>query len=180
MSSTDGSHVARILVLVNEFSEPGGEALDGLTKLAKLDFLLRYPAFLETLNERNGVLGDLLTLVSDDERLAVDSPMIRYKYGPWDDRYYGLIGMLVGRGFVEFASGRGRAALRVTDEGRRLARVLSSREEWASVAARARLLRQHYDLPGSELKNLIYATFPKIRELPYRSEISANPGEAHD
>ena len=175
MTATDAAHIARVLLLVNEFSEPGSEALDGLTKLAKLDFLLRYPAFLEALNERNGVPADLLTVVRDAERLAVDSPMIRYKYGPWDDRYYALIGALVGRGFVEYADGRGRASLRVTDSGRRVASDLAAREEWTETAARLKLLREHYDLPGSRLKNMIYDAFPAIRDVAYRSVISANP-----
>lgn len=175
MTGSDAAHVARVLVLVDAFSDPGGAALDGLTKLAKLDFLLRYPAFLEALNERTGVPNDLLTTPSDIERLVVDGPMIRYKYGPWDDRYYGIIGALVGRGFVEYADGRGRAALRVTEAGRRLARDLSSREEWTAIAARVNALREYYDLPGTRLKQLIYDTFPAIRDLAYRAEIDATP-----
>ena len=28
--------------------------------------------------------------------------MIRYKYGPWDDRYYAVIGALVSRGLLRY------------------------------------------------------------------------------
>ena len=41
-------HQARILLLIDAFAGRTG-SMDGLTKLAKLDFLLRYPAFLERL-----------------------------------------------------------------------------------------------------------------------------------
>lgn len=41
-------HATRILLLLNAFAEEGQcGVIDGLTKLAKLDFLLRYPVMLE-------------------------------------------------------------------------------------------------------------------------------------
>lgn len=41
-------HLARLLVLLGEFGGADGTGrVEGLTKLAKLDFLLRYPAMLE-------------------------------------------------------------------------------------------------------------------------------------
>ena len=41
-------HAARLLVLLDAFAESGQDgAIEGLTKLAKLDFLLRYPVMLE-------------------------------------------------------------------------------------------------------------------------------------
>ncbi len=42
VSTIDGE--ARLLLLIDAFSQ-GGSTLQGRTKLAKLDFLLRYPAF---------------------------------------------------------------------------------------------------------------------------------------
>jgi hypothetical protein len=41
-------HAARILVLLQAFSEGNdGGPIEGITKLAKLDFLIRYPVMLE-------------------------------------------------------------------------------------------------------------------------------------
>ena len=41
-------HAARLLVLISAFSgEDHAGSMEGLTKLAKLDFLLRYPVMLE-------------------------------------------------------------------------------------------------------------------------------------
>lgn len=74
-------HVARVLLLINAFSRGAAQRLEGLTKLAKLDFLLRYPVYLEqllTLRER-----PLPASLQPDanERLGLESAMIRYKYG---------------------------------------------------------------------------------------------------
>ena len=41
-------HIARLLILIGTFSGmKGNKTVNGLTKLAKLDFLLRYPIYLE-------------------------------------------------------------------------------------------------------------------------------------
>jgi hypothetical protein len=74
--------------------------LEGLTKLAKLDFLMRYPTFTDQLLRGLGADWELGTEPTDSEELAVESRMVRYKYGPWDDRYYPVLGTLVGLGLA--------------------------------------------------------------------------------
>ena len=79
-------HVARVLLLVAAFSGGASDSLDGLTKLAKLDFLLRYPVYLEkTFDERGKPLAPSLR-PTREERQALESAMIRYKYGPCGGR----------------------------------------------------------------------------------------------
>lgn len=79
-------HIARLLVLLRYFAPYGKKPLSGLTKLAKLDFLLRYPSFTDRLFLSRGVGWPLGAEPSDSEQIAVESRMIRYKYGPWDLR----------------------------------------------------------------------------------------------
>ncbi|MFF2308499.1 hypothetical protein ACFVVP_39115 [Streptomyces sp. NPDC058128] len=57
-------------------------SLDGLTKLAKLDFLLRCPTMLERLLVEQGEGWTTGAEPTSSERLAVESRMTRYKYGP--------------------------------------------------------------------------------------------------
>jgi hypothetical protein len=177
MSESLDAHVARVLLLVDTFSSPSGIGLDGLTKLAKLDFLLRYPVFLESLNARQGVTDPAWEPPREVERQAVESPMMRYKYGPWDDRYYVVVGGLIGRGLAEYIAGRGNVALRVTDEGHRIATTLSQLHAWSDVAARLQCLRRNYDMSGSRLKELIYESFPRLIAQPIGSNIEALPLE---
>ena len=165
------------MLLIGEFSDGPTGNLDGLTKLAKLDFLVRYPAFLEALNQRRSIRDSDWRPPRQVEREAVDSPMIRYKYGPFDDRYYVLIGGLVGRGLAEYGAGRGKVALRLTGAGRALFEQLHHLPAWEEIADRIRFLRRHYDLPGSVLKEAIYAAFPDLVQQPIGSSIEASPQE---
>src|SRR5688572_23862400 len=79
-------HLARILVLLRAFARSEGPALEGITKLAKLDFLLRYPSCLEKALTARGVSPRNIP-IDDFERLTIEARMVRYRYGPWDHRY---------------------------------------------------------------------------------------------
>ena len=167
-------HVARVLLLVAAFSRTSKSKLDGLTKLAKLDFLLRYPVYLERLLDKRE--KPLLTHLrpSPEERQGLESAMIRYKYGPWDDRYYPVVGRLIGTGLATPVPGRGAVALRATEHGQAVAAELAS-ENWAVIAGRAAALKSGLDLSGATLQRLIYDSFPAAVDRPWRSRIE-EPG----
>lgn len=162
-------HEARVLVLVDGFTRSGGR-IDGLTKIAKLDFLLRYPAFTERLAASRGLTMPEEIAPTQAENVAVESRMVRYKYGPWDDRYYPVLGKLIGIGLIEPLPGRGRMAVRVTDAGRTVAAQLRE-AGWDQTWHRARFLKRHFDRPGSTLKDMIYSELPEVVDRPLRSII---------
>lgn len=162
-------HAARLLLLLHAF-ETQRRPMKGLTKLVKLDFLLRYPVFLERLLRSRGLTWSIGTEPTAGERMAVESTMIRYKYGPWDDAYYGVIGSLISRALVE-STDAARTSLRLTADGRRVAAELTHDPAWKAVANRAVLLKRHFDMSGNALKNVIYAELPDAMDRPHRSEI---------
>lgn len=162
-------HAARVLILLAAF-DARQRPLRGLTKLAKLDFLLRYPVFLERLLARRNLAWPTDAAPTANEREAVESTMVRYKYGPWDDAYYGVIGSLVARGLIE-ATDDMLTSLRLTRDGARVAKELAQHPVWRVTARRARVLKSHFDLTGSALKDLIYAELPDAVDRPLRTEI---------
>lgn len=170
-------HQMRILLLVASVAGAAGHQrkLDGLTKLAKLDFLVRYPAVapsvLANLNPNDPQLH--LSQSSDRDPTEVEAPMIRYKYGPWDDRYYPVIGALVGRGLLNYVAGRrGSVALAPTAAGKRLASQVERTEPWAEIADRCHAIAQaSAGLSGNALKDLIYQHLPELMDRPHRQVI---------
>jgi hypothetical protein len=97
--------------------------------------------------------------------------MIRYKYGPWDDRYYPLLGNLVGLGLADVHHKGSSLNIVLTEEGEQKARQMSSTEEWLTVDIRAHMLRLHFNTTGNRLKEMIYEELPDVVALPYRAEI---------
>ncbi|WP_245601597.1 hypothetical protein [Hamadaea tsunoensis] len=149
--------------------------MDGLTKLAKLDFLLRYPALapivLDDLDPEDQMMH--LSELDRAEPTKVEAPMIRYKYGPWDDRYYPVVGALVGRGLLKYAAGRrGSVALVPTAAGRALADTLARTESWSEVSDRCEAIAAATSgLTGSGLKDLIYLRLADLMDRPHRQVI---------
>jgi hypothetical protein len=99
LENNDDLHEGRLLVLLSIFvGRKGKNTINGLTKLAKLDFLLRYPVFLErALRKLN---HSVAVDIAEHERISVESTMVRYRYGPWDFRYRRFINLLVAKGLV--------------------------------------------------------------------------------
>ena len=162
-------HEARILLLIDRFTATK-RGLNGLTKLAKLDFLLRYPAMLDRLLAEDGLHWPQGTQPTSSERRAVESRMTRYKYGPWDQRYYSVLGSLAARDLITY-SGADRAEFRVTADGAIAAATLAETDEWAVVTQRIDLLKRHFNKSGTALKTLIYDRLPDAVDRPWRTEI---------
>jgi len=170
-------HQARVLLLVEAVSRTKGNAgkLDGLTKLAKLDFLLRYPALApEVLDNLDSGDPRLHLAVADSAAPTdVEAPMTRYKYGPWDDRYYAVLGALIGRGLLRYTSARkGSVAVVPTAAGRRLAAQLASSGQWGMIADRgAAIADASAGMTGNALKDLIYQRLADLMDRPHRQVI---------
>jgi hypothetical protein len=165
-------HAARVLLLVDAFSRGKPAGIDGLTKLAKLDFLLRYPALMEILSEVHAEahVPDSLR-ATEQERLAVESRMVRYKYGPWDDRYYPILGILLGTGLVKSTPSRGRLGIAATKEGKQVSSRLSTLPTWRLTANRCAFIYATFNTTGNRLKELIYENLPDVVDRPHRTYI---------
>ncbi|MEV7413864.1 hypothetical protein [Streptomyces sp. NPDC089919] len=96
--------------------------------------------------------------------------MTRYKYGPWDHRYYTVLGSLAARDLITYG-GTDRAEFRITANGAVAAAMLRETDEWAVVAQRIALLKEHFNKSGSTLKTLIYDRLPDAVDRPWRTEI---------
>ena len=61
--------------------------------MAKLDFFVRYPEFFD---EVCAYLGHPISGVA----ITRESGMVRFHYGPWDNRYYQVLAYLEGVGLL--------------------------------------------------------------------------------
>lgn len=163
-------HTARLLLLIHIFGEGSqGSPIEGLTKLAKLDFLLRYPVMLErALKTKNKSTREVH--LENHERSSVESQMVRYRFGPWDHRYREFLNILVAKDLVSINLEGRKVVIGVTDKGRDNAVLLSQHDLFVQYVRRARLLKRHFDLTAMHLVHFIYDTFPEI--------VSLRPNEA--
>ena len=153
-------HAARLLVLIGAFSG----AVEGLTKLAKLDFLLRYPVMLERALAAKGRSTNDVHL-EDYERLSVESQMVRYRFGPWDHRYREFLNIFVGKGLVSVCVEGRKVVIVLRERGQAIASELSEGAPFKAYARRASLLKRHFDVQATTLMRFVYETFPEVISL---------------
>lgn len=160
---------ARLLVLIDAFTSKS-RGLQGRTKLAKLDFLLRYPAFFSRAMADRGVAEDEYETAATEAN-PIEQRMVRYRYGPWDPSYYALLGSLIGRRLVEIRPYKRGLGYATTEAGSELASELRNEPSWKEIAARVTLLRRHMDLSGSGLQKKVYELFPEVAESDWSEEL---------
>lgn len=143
-------HASRLLLLLDVVGVKG--RIEGLTKFAKLDFFVRYPTFFYRLEGRD----------AKDRATAsgADSPMIRYHYGPWDHRYYQVLGYLEGMGAITVTPTRKGYTLELTTAGRALGKALRRKQSFEELIEHMRRVKKKLgSRTGSSLKRLIYEEF---------------------
>jgi len=172
LESNPELHCARLLILLEAFAtDEGTGEVEGVTKLAKLDFLLRYPVMLERALQSKRLSTREVNLL-EHERNSVESKMVRYRFGPWDHRYPRLLSLLQAKGLVQMRMSGITKMVGITARGKELAQQLAGKEEFGDVARRARLLKRHFDMPATRLMRFVYSTFPEIASLEMNAAIS--------
>lgn len=167
----DTAHLARLLALLHSTTRYGDGTIDGLTKLAKMDFLVRYPQYLQRILQATRRRQPSVP-IQDYERHTVESSMIRFRYGPWDARYRRWIALLVSKGLAETYL-RGRTVhVRVTDLGTTVARNLLSQEAFSDIAQRSDIVASTVGrMSGSQLRRLVYQAVPELQGMAWGENI---------
>jgi hypothetical protein len=178
IESQDALHLSRLLVLLYSADArkntiaAKAKAIEGITKLAKLDFLLRYPTNLEralrALGKDHGQVR-----VEPRERTSIETKMIRFRYGPWDARYRRWLGLLSAKGLVSLHLEGNTVQIGLTESGRRLAENLRSEPMYEDLTRRSDIaMKAVGGLTGTKLKEFVYATIPEIIDMKWGDEIS--------
>ena len=165
-------HLTRILILLNIFSKGDSkELIRGLTKLVKLDFLLRYP-----LNLEKALNYDRIRKVDigmkEYEIYNVENKMIRFLYGPWDPKYRDYLNVLIAKKFIIINKIGNTYIINLTPRGIDISNELLNLHELEDYKNRSILLYnkfKHYN--STKIKNFIYKVFPEITTLELGDEI---------
>ena len=145
-------HASRLLLLVHLCGKKN--RISGLTKLAKLDFFVRYPAFFERAASE---LGEVTSQLPN----RVESAMVRHHYGPWDKRYYHVLAVLEGKGLLEVKHAGPRTyVFQLTQKGIEVADSLAANAQFTElVRIITEVGRVFRNTSGSALKGFIYRAF---------------------
>jgi DNA-binding PadR family transcriptional regulator len=150
-------HAGRLLLLLRYCGvtarTDGTSRIDGLTKLAKLDFFVRYPDALRRVAEH-------LKKEAKPVEGTVESPMVRHHYGPWDKRYYQVLPFLEARRLITVQQQSDMIVFSLTEAGKSLAERLGALPAFAKTRQQmAEVKKLLGSKSGNALKTLIYEVF---------------------
>jgi len=171
IENSDDFHLARLLIVMSTASGRTNKPIQGIMKLAKMDFLLRYPSCLARVLEDQGKANHAAT-IPPEQRNTIEAKMVRFRYGPWDSRYRRWIALLVSKDLVEaYLEGR-TVNLRLTERGAALALTLREREEFLELSRRGKMVSAAVGSFGATaLKNYIYRVIPEIIDMKWGKDI---------
>ena len=159
-------HAARLLLLVylcgTKDQASGLYRIVGLTKLAKLDFFVRYPEFFLRAAVYLGKRAEPTAVGS------IESAMTRHHYGPWDARYYQLLAYLEGRELLVVDREAATVIFSLTNEGLGFAKRLSNDPTCRDIGTHMKAVKKVLGLKsGDVLKKLVYELFDQeVTKLP--------------
>jgi hypothetical protein len=130
--------------------------IDGLTKLAKLDFFARYPKFFAAACTAAGVDAPPI-------REGLEAPMVRHHYGPWDKRYYHVLAFLEGAQLLTVeVQPNGSYRFTLTPEGIIRADTLRKQDAFGQLVIQMQHLKRVFGKKsGDTLKRFIYEQFDR-------------------
>jgi hypothetical protein len=170
--NSDELHMARLLLLLKAFDREKDKKVEGIMKLAKLDFLLRYPNCLEKVLEIQKVKNSEEAQIKEYERNTVETKMIRFRYGPWDKRYRRWIGLLVAKGLVTTFVEKKTIYVGITEKGKEIAINLGDTEDFSVLNERSKLIIKAVGtLSATKLKDFVYENFPEILNMKWGEDI---------
>jgi hypothetical protein len=160
-------HAGRLMLLLTICGGPGA-TINGLTKLAKLDFFVRYPDFFAAVTDHAG---------RSERQGAVEAAMVRHHYGPWDKRYYHVLAFLEARGLITVKQVGKAVRLSLTRAGKKAAATLEASGAFQGLTSHMRKVAAEFSsFTGNELKSLIYATFGEdVSDKPLGHVIGSAP-----
>lgn len=162
-------HLARLLILISTLTKQKQiKKIDGITKLVKLDFLLRYPVALKRALDWSGISKTNVFKMEKHEWTSVESTMIRFKYGPWDKRYRLFLAILESYGLLRIEKVKETIYIEITKEGEKIASKLEEQEEFQQYVERSKIIWRNFShMAGSKLKDLMYEIIPEIKTTKY-------------
>ena len=180
VENSDEFNEARLLLLLkaaagkDEIAKP----LEGIMKLAKMDFLLRYPNMLvralNVIGESKKSALAAAAAIPEQDRDTIEARMIRFRFGPWDPRYRRWLSILVAKQLaVVYREGR-TVKIQLSKNGMALSEQLAEAEAFKPLAERAKVVNSAVgNMPSSKITAFVYKIAPEIINMKSSSRRSS-------
>lgn len=162
VESDINTQLARIMILVYSLcGVQNNKKIEGVNKLAKLDFLLKSPLYLKKGLTR---LNTRITIeVKSFESISIESKMNLYRYIPWDENYRKLLNIIIAKGLVNISFEKDDYFIQISNNGIKLVEELKKDRYFKEFFNRSKIISTHFGSYSEEFLNRFFALhFPEI------------------
>ena len=178
VENSDEFNEARLLLLLKAAAgkEEMAKPLEGIMKLAKMDFLLRYPNVLvralNVIGESKKSALAAAAAIPEEDRDTIEARMIRFRFGPWDPRYRRWLSILVAKQLaIVYREGR-TVKIQLSKKGMELAGQLAEAEAFKPLAERAKVVNSAVgNMPSTKITAFVYKIAPEIVNMKWGNAI---------
>ncbi|WP_413302783.1 hypothetical protein AA0X95_24690 [Bacillus sp. 1P10SD] len=174
LDENDELNIIRILILIDKMAGRNQkQTIDGINKLVKLDFLLRYPVALERALMKLKKEMDILKIdIKVYERVSVETNLMHFNYGPWDSRYRRFLTILETKGLITYIISGNTVNVVISQIGHKTVEDISSCSEFQDYVIRSGLIKKNFGSYSSKkLINFFYEVFPEMVTMKQGEEI---------
>lgn len=141
LENHDELHTVRLLILISTLVGKKRETTIQITKLAKLDFILRYPvALYKALNLVS--LKD--ALITESEKNNIESEMLAFNYSPWSSDFRRLLVLLTSRSLISWSSKGNRIELSLTERGKDFYNEVIRYREFTEIVQQSKSIKTNF------------------------------------
>ncbi|MBZ9688443.1 hypothetical protein G9F72_019115 [Clostridium estertheticum] len=169
IDSDDTNNIVRMLMLMYTFAGRNQTGkIEGITKLAILDFLLRYPVALDKALENiesqgNKTIYKKKFKLQSYEVNSIDAKMMKFNFAPWDFKYRRIVHILSAKDLIRINTDGKKTVLVITSKGIDTSNKIKILKDYEYLIVRCSIVKTVFgSWSQKKLIEMIYSTFPEI------------------
>lgn len=174
LEGSDEFHEARLMLLLRAAGGKGQglKPVDGIMKLAKMDFLLRYPNILDralrVIGENKKSAIKLAKMIPEEDKDTIEARMIRFRFGPWDPRYRKWLSVLSSKKMVVVTLEGRTVKISLTDKGVIFCDYLAASDVFDSIVRRSSVVCSLVGgMSSSRITDFVYKVTPELLSMKW-------------
>lgn len=163
--------VVRLLILVNTFTNKTKTVgIDGITKLAVFEFLLKYPYSLQRMVEfeqmqNNKIEKPKIVQFDAYEKESIEANMMALNFAPWSYKYRNEISILSAKNLISISTINKKVNIYITENGANVVNTLLKYQFCKDLENRSKIIKALFKCKSTtKLLDRIYQVFPEILE----------------
>jgi hypothetical protein len=161
LENSDELHCVRLLILIYTLTGKKDGTTIYITKLAKLDFILRYPVVLDKALSLLNIIKK--SSINEAQRNSIESEMLAFSYSPWSSNFRRLLVLLSSRNLIVWRTSGRQIELSSTEVGRNFYRDAIEHIEFREFVQQSKVIKTNFsNLPLTKLDSLMLSVIKDI------------------